>query len=94
MEKINSFVVTKIRRKDEDIVILTSKVNNEVKMFEIEFLTVGVTFSSQLEFLLRANDISLSKNLLQMLQDYKDGKLIQFPCNLLIQINQTELVTV
>lgn len=92
MGKINSFVVTKIKRKDENTVILTSKVNDEAEIFEITFLSIGVTFPTQLEFLLRANEVSFSKNLLQMLQDYKDGKLIQLPCTLYVSKNQPELV--
>ncbi len=92
MEKINSFIVTKIKRKDKNTVILTAKINDRVENFEITFLAIGVTFSTQLEFLLRANKVSLSKDLLQMLQDYKDGKTIHFPCNLFDQANQPELV--
>jgi hypothetical protein len=85
MERINNFIVLEINRKDENTIVLTSKIDDQIKSFEVVFLTIGVNFPTQLEFLLRANEVALSKNLLQLLQDYKNGEKIQLPCQVFSQ---------
>ncbi len=76
----DKFVVTKIKKSGTDEIILTAKIDGLQKNFKIKFAKLGlVNFSVELEFILRANDISLPKTFLQMLQDYKEGVEILLP---------------
>lgn len=89
MQKIKSLIVTKLEKKTESVVIITCLINSIEKKYEVIFASVGVNLPAELEFILRANDISISKNLLQILQNYKNCQQLAFP--LFVSVNSQEL---
>ena len=89
MEKLNNFAVTKIVKTKENELSLKIQVNGLLKTFEIVFLSAGfVRLPEELEFLLRGNQVFVSKRFLQMLEDYKNGTKILMPFNILEKTSQ------
>ncbi len=89
MGKLNNFVVTKIVDTKENELSLKIQINGLLKTFEIVFLSAGfVRLPEELEFLLRGNQVFVSKRFLQMLEDYKNGAKILMPFNLLEKTSQ------
>lgn len=86
MKKISEFIINKVKRQEKDIIELFTKVDTESQYFVIKIDTSSggmlAEFSKDLEFLLRANDVSLSKNLLKFLQRVMEDEQLDLPVNL------------
>lgn len=83
MKKINSFIVNEVRKSEVCKIELSAEVDSESKEFELQIDDTNKYLLSEmsrdLEFLLRANDVSLSKNLLRFLKDVIDDKEFTLP---------------
>ena len=83
MKKIHSFIIEKIEKVEENILELSAKVDSESKEFTVEFDNSEffslTEMSRDLEFLFRANDVALSKNLIRFLKDVTENKEINLP---------------
>ena len=86
MKKISEFVINKVKRQETDIIELSTEIDSESQHFviKIDKSSGGVLaeFSKDLEFLLRANDVSLSKNLMKFLQRVMENEQLNLPVNL------------
>lgn len=79
MWKIKSFILKGIDKISDDEIILNCTIDNFNKTYKITLGEIGVNLPSELEFILRANDISLSKNLMEIIQLYKNDRIISLP---------------
>jgi hypothetical protein len=76
----SKFIVTKIKRNSGNEIALTVKIDGVQKKFKIDFISNGlVSLPTELEFILRGNDIALSKTFLQMLQNFQNEVEILTP---------------
>ncbi len=86
MKKISEFIINKVKRQEKDIIELSAKVDSEPQYFviKIDKSSGGLLaeFSKDLEFLLRANDVLLSKNLMKFLQRVMENEPLNLPVNL------------
>lgn len=71
MKRISEFIINKVSR-EENVIELVADVDDEVRCFVIKLNKSNenmlAEFSKNLEFLLRSNDVGLSKNLLKFLK--------------------------
>lgn len=87
MKKIDSFTVEKVEQISDSIIIIFAKVDSENQSYDIEingsskigFLALP---PKDLEFLLRANDVALSKNLIKFLKKVVENEEFHLPVNL------------
>ncbi len=83
MKKINSFIIEKIKRSEENTIELSAKVDSEFKDFIVQFDNSKffslTEMSRELEFLFRANDVALSKNLISFLKNFVEKKEVNLP---------------
>lgn len=83
MKRISSFIVKEVRKPEVCKIELSAKVDSESKEFELQIDETNKYLLSEmsrdLEFLLRANDVVLSKNLMKLLKDIIDEKEINLP---------------
>ncbi len=91
MRKIKSFILKSIDKIAEDEIVLNCVIDNFEKNYKITLGEIGVDLPSELEFMLRANDISLSKKLLEIIQFYKKGQAVSLP-NLVFSESQIQAV--
>lgn len=86
MKKINSFIIEKIEKSEENIIELSAKVDSELKKYKVQFDESNffslTEMSRELEFLLRANDVALSRNLINFLKKVVENKEFHLPVNL------------
>lgn len=86
MKRISEFIINKVSRRNENIVGLFTNVDAESQHFEIKIENSGgdtlTEFSKDLEFLLRANDVSLSKNLMKFLEGFLENEQLNLPFSL------------
>jgi len=86
MKKISEFIINKVKRQEKDIIELFTKVDSESQYFviKIDKSSGGLLaeFSKDLEFLLRANNVLLSKNLMKFLQRVMENEPLELPVNL------------
>lgn len=86
MKQISEFIINKVERQEKDVIELFTKVDTESQCFVIKIDTSSggmlAEFSKDLEFLLRANDVSLSKNLMKFLQRVLENEQLDLPVNL------------
>ena len=86
MKKISEFIINKVKRPETDTIELFTKVDSESQYFviKIDKSSGGLLtkFSKDLEFLLRANDVLLSRNLMKFLQRVMENEQLNLPINL------------
>lgn len=86
MKQISEFIINKVIRHNENIIELFTSIDAESQQFEIKIENSGgdtlTEFSKDLEFLLRANDVSLSKNLMKFLKGFLEDKQSNLPVSL------------
>lgn len=92
MKKISEFIINKVTR-EQNIIELFTKIDSESQYFLIKINKSGgnilAEFSKDLEFLLRANDVSLSKNLMKFLQRVMENEQLDLPLNLFSELPAT-----
>lgn len=85
MKRINNFTVEKIKKLSENLIKIYAEVDFEKQTYEIEFEDSSIGFLTMpprdLEFLFRANEVSLSKNLLRFLKNFVEKKEVNLPFN-------------
>lgn len=86
MKKISEFIINKVKHQEQDIIELFTEIDSTPQCFVIKIDKSGggilAEFSKELEFLLRANDVSLSKNLMRFLQRVLENERLDLPFNL------------
>lgn len=86
MKRIDNFTIEKVEQTSDDRIKIYAEVDSEKQIYEIEidnssnlgFLTMP---PRDLEFLFRANDVALSKNLIRFLKNFVEEKEINLPFN-------------
>ena len=93
MKKISEFVINKVKWQETDIIELSVEVDSASQHFviKIDKSSGGVLaeFPKDLEFLLRANDVSLSKNLMSFLRRVLRNEQLNLPVSLFSKLPLT-----
>lgn len=83
MKQISEFIINKVTRRDEDIIELSANIDSQPQYFEVKIDKSNdgmlAEFSKDLEFLLRANDVSLSRNLIKFLKRIMKNEQLDLP---------------
>lgn len=83
MKQINNFIIEEVRKSEKNTIELSAKVDSEIKDFKIKIDDLNKFLLTEiprdLEFLLRANDVLLSKNLMKFLKQIIEDKPIDMP---------------
>lgn len=94
MKKINNFTVEKIKKLSENLIKIYVEVDSEKQTYEIKFENSSIGFLTMpprdLEFLFRANDVALSKNLINFLKDFVNKKEISLPFEVYSEIAEPQ----
>ncbi len=84
MKQISEFIINKVKRPEKDTIELFTNVDSQSQYFVIKIDKSGMLteFSNDLEFLLRANDVLLSKNLMNFLKRVMENERLDLPVSL------------
>ena len=80
MAKLNNFIVTSIKAKNENELIVNISVNGIPESFVVNTTIKGTfSFPDKLEILLMSKEFNQSREFIGLLSDYLAGSTVQMP---------------